>query len=293
MHHAIAALLVLALTAPAFADTITATTAPKRDVGPSKKLGWRLGVQAWTFRALSLFDTVDTMKSLGVRYLEAYPGQKLSKEDSTRFDHNSNAEHRAAVKQKLKDAGVVLINYGVVDLPKEEAGSRKVFDFAKDMGIQTIVSEPKEDAWDTIEKLVKEYDIKVAIHNHPQPSRYWNPDTVAETIKTRDPRIGACADTGHWQRSGVKPIEALKKLEGRILCWHFKDLGEFGKKEAEDVVWGTGIGDAKGMLAEAKRQGFKGVIAIEYESTTGQELLENVRKCVEFYDATTKELAEQ
>ncbi|MGB7161490.1 MAG: sugar phosphate isomerase/epimerase, partial [Tepidisphaeraceae bacterium] len=261
-------------------------------IGPSKKLGWRLGAQAYTFRALPLLDTIDVVKSLNLRYLEAYPGQKLSKEDPTRFDHNSTPEQRAIVKQKLKDAGVVLMNYGVVDLPKDEAGSRKVFDFAKDMGVQTIVTEPKLDAWDTIEKLVKEYDIKVAIHNHPKDHYYWDPDQVLQAIKDRDPRIGACADTGHWQRSGIKPIDALKKLEGRIICWHFKDLDAFGKREAKDIVWGTGVGDAKGMLAEAKRQGFKGVIAIEYESTTGQELVDNVRKCIEFYDATAKELAE-
>ncbi len=294
MHYTVAAFLVLALAVPALADVSAAPAASpaKRDVGPSKKLGWRLGVQAWTFRALSLFDTIDTTKSLGLRYLEAYPGQKMSKDDPTKFDHNSPSEQRAAVKKKLAEAGVVVMNYGVVDIPKDEAKARVVFDFAKDMGIQTIVSEPNPDAFDTIEKLVKEYDIKVSIHNHPEPSRYWDPEKVLEVIKGRDPRIGACADTGHWPRSGIKPIDAMKKLDGHIISFHFKDLNEFGKKEAHDIVWGTGIGDARGMLEEAKRQGFKGVFSIEYEIGSGQELVDNVRKCVEFFDKTAKELAE-
>lgn len=301
MHRMIATVLVLTLTlsipalaqtdaAPAPAPGATGTT--KRDIAASKQLGWRLGTQAYTFRALSLFETIDTAKSLGLRYVEAYPGQRMSKEDPTKFNHDASPEQRAALKQKLKDTGVVLWQYGVVDLPRDEAAARKVFDFAREMEMKTIVSEPKEDAFDTIEKLVKEYDIKVAIHNHPRPSRYWNPDQVLAVIKDRDPRIGACADTGHWMRSGIKPVDAMKKLDGRIISFHFKDLGEFDRKEAQDIVWGTGSGDARGVLEEAKRQNFKGLIAIEYEAGSGQELVDNVRKCVEWFDQTAKELAE-
>lgn len=293
-------LVVVSLTGSTFADTAAnaphaeAQNAPpaKRDIAASKKLGWRLGTQAYTFRDRSLFETIDTAKSLGLRYVEAYPGQKMSPEDATKFNHDASPQQRAAVKQKLKDVGVVIWQYGVVDLPKDEAGSRKVFDFAKEMDVKTIVSEPNPDAMDTIEKLVKEYDIAVAIHNHPQPSRYWNPDTVLATIEGRDARIGACADTGHWTRSGIKPVDAMKKLEGRIKSFHFKDLGEFGKKEAHDVPWGTGVSDARAVLEEAKRQGFKGLIAIEYEHGKGPELVANVRKCVEWFDRTAKELAE-
>lgn len=298
MQRFIAAFVVLALTTSIFADTgaapqTTPAAAPaKRDIGPSKKLGWRLGTQAYTFRDRSLFETIDTAKSLGLRYVEAYPGQKMSPEDVTKFNHDASPEQRAAVKQKLKDVGVVIWQYGVVDLPKDEARSRKVFDFAKEMDVKTIVSEPNPDALDTIEKLVKEYDIAVAIHNHPKDSRYWNPDTVLAAIKDRDPRIGACADTGHWTRSGIMPVDAMKKLDGHIKSFHFKDLDAFGKKEANDVPWGTGVSDARGILEEAKRQGFNGLIAVEYESGSGPALVENVRKCVEWFDKTAKELAE-
>ena len=102
------------------------------------------------------------------------------------------------------------------------------FDFAKDMGIETIVSEPAEDAFDAIDKLCDEYGINVAIHNHPKPSHYWNPETVLKVCKGRSKRIGACADTGHWMRSGLNPVECLKKLEGRIISFHFKDLNKMG-----------------------------------------------------------------
>ncbi len=90
---------------------------------------------------------------------------------------------------------IKLINFGVTKLINDEAQCRKVFDFAKDMGIETIVSEPSEDAIGMIDKLCNEYKIKLAIHNHPKPSRYWNPDKVLEVCKGRSKMIGACADT--------------------------------------------------------------------------------------------------
>jgi len=264
-----------------------------RDIGPSKKLGWRLGTQCYTFRDRSLFETMDTAKSLGLRYLELYPGQRLSPDTGdTKFNHDSPAELREKVKQKLKDTGLVAMNYGVVDIPQDEAKARKVFDFAKEMGIQTICSEPKPEAMDTVEKMAKEYGIKVAIHNHPAPSRYYDPKTVAEAIKGRDANVGCCADIGHWVRSGIKPVDAMKVVEGRILNFHFKDLSEFGKREAIDIPWGTGVSDVRGVLEEAKRQNYKGTIMVEYEHGKGSELDANVRKCIEWFDKTAKELAE-
>ena len=105
------------------------------------------------------------------------------------------------------------------------------------MGIKTLVSEPAEDAFDTLDKLCEEYGINVAIHNHPKPSIYWDPDTVLKVCKGRSKRIGACADTGHWARSGFDPIECIKKLEGRIISFHLKDLNKKAA-DAHDVPWG-------------------------------------------------------
>jgi len=163
-----------------------------------------------------------------------------------------------------------------------------MFDFAKDMGLETIVSEPTEDAFDTIEKLCEQYGLNLAIHNHPNPSRYWNPDTVLKVCKGRSKRIGACADTGHWMRSGLNPIECLKKLEGRIINFHFKDLNKT-VGEARDVPWGTGVSDVKGMLAEVRRQGLKAVFLIEYEYLS-PTLLQEVAECVTYFDKVAAEL---
>ncbi|MHC4334317.1 MAG: sugar phosphate isomerase/epimerase family protein [Planctomycetota bacterium] len=187
--------------------------------------GWRLGTQAYTFRKFSFYDAVDKAASLGLCWIEAYPGQKLSNEKpDVKMNHEMPAELRQQAKKKLAESGVRLVNYGVVRLANNEAECRKVFDFCRDMGIETIVAEPKPEAFGLVDKLCKEYKIKVAIHNHPKASMYWNPDKVLEVCRGRSEWIGACADTGHWMRSGVDPLEAIRQLEGRIVSLHFKDL---------------------------------------------------------------------
>jgi sugar phosphate isomerase/epimerase len=221
--------------------------------------GWRLGMQAYSFNRFTFYEAVDKTRALGMEYIEAYPGQRLSdKHGDARFHHDMSPELRQEVKQMLRDKGVKLINYGVVGLPNNEAECRKVFDFARDMGIETIVSEPPENAIGLIDRLCQEYKIYVALHNHPEPSFYWNPDTVLRLVEGRSKWIGACADTGHWTRSGVDPVEAVRKLEGRIISFHFKDLTEFGNKRAHDVPWGTGKSKAREVLEETGPPGLQG-----------------------------------
>jgi sugar phosphate isomerase/epimerase len=153
-------------------------------------------------------------------------------------------------------------------LSKDEAQSRKVFEFCKAMGIRVINTE-SVDALDTAEKLVKEYDIKVGIHNHPKrpdnPNyKVWDPNYILEVTKDRDPRVGACADTGHWVRSGLKPVECIRILKGRIVSSHLKDL-HAPLPSGHDVPYGTGVSDVPAILAEYKAQGFDGPISVEYE----------------------------
>jgi sugar phosphate isomerase/epimerase len=111
---------------------------------------------------------------------------------------------------------------------------------------------------------------------------------VVKACKGHGNRIGACADTGHWARSGLKPIECLKKLEGRIISFHFKDLNQLGL-DAHDVPWGTGICDVKGMLMEIHRQKLKAVFSIEYEYNWDNSLPE-IAQCIAYFDRVAVEL---
>ena len=265
--------------------------AAKPQGAPSaEKLGWRLGCQAYSFNRFSFFEAVDKNASLGLKYLEMYPGQRLSPEHpDIRVGHDMPADARQAVKQKLAQAHTRLVCYGVVGLSNDEKASRKVFDFAKEMGIEVIVSEPPEDAFDTIERLCEEYGISVALHNHPKPSRYWNPDTVLAACKGRSKRIGACADTGHWMRSDIKPLDAIRKLQGRIISFHFKDLNTFGR-QAHDVPWGTGKAGVREILQEVHRQGLRAPFSIEYEYNWENSLPE-IAQCVAYFEKVAAEVA--
>jgi sugar phosphate isomerase/epimerase len=230
------------------------------------------------------------VQKLGIHYIEFYPGQALSKDmPGAKLDHNMPQEQIDEVLRRLKAADIKAMNYGVVGLDNNEANDRKVFDFAKKMGLETIVSEPPEDSFDLIDRLCQEYKINVALHDHPKPSRYWNPDHVLEVVNGHSKRIGSCSDTGHWYRSGMVPLDCLKKLEGRIISFHLKDLTP--RPNITDTPWGTGVCDVKGMLTEVKRQGIHPVFSIEYESTHGEELVDNVTKCRDYFRQVSNELA--
>jgi sugar phosphate isomerase/epimerase len=159
------------------------------------------------------------------------------------------------------------------------------------MGMEYITCEPALDDWDLVEKLSEEYGIRIAVHNHPKPSTYWNPDNLLEAIGGRSNMIGSCADVGHWRREGLNQLECLKKLEGRIISLHFKDIAakKEGEQEQHDVIWGRGILDIKGMLEELKRQNFKGVFAIEYEYNW-ENSVPDIRKSIAYFNQVTNEI---
>lgn len=252
----------------------------------ANKLGWRLGCQAWTFWNINrfpFFEAMDKTAELGLHYIEAFPDQPLSADThGPKMGPKMSSEVRQEVKKRLADKGLKLVNYGV-----SPTYNRETFDFLKGMGIATLVSEPPFAAFDELDKLCEEYKINVALHDHPKPSRYWSPDIVLKACQGHSKRIGACCDTGHWMRSDINPIEALKKLQGRIISFHLKDLNEYGMK-AHDVPWGTGRGDIKGILAEVKRQGIKPVFSMEYEY---RFTMPELAQCVAYFNKIAGDLA--
>lgn len=226
-----------------------------------------IAMQSWTFRKYSFFETLKKTEALGIKHLQPYPGQILNEESpDLLFDHNLSKDLIKQVKQRLEKHGISLVSYGVLNFDNNEESMRKVFDFAKELDIKTIVTEPEYDDYSLIEQMAKEYNIHIAIHNHPGPSKYAKPETVFNHVDGLDSRIGACADIGHWMRTGVDPLEALRMLEGRIHDVHLKDLDEFGNKEAIDVPFGQGKANIRDVLAELTEQNYWGYLAVEYEN---------------------------
>lgn len=252
------------------------------------QLGFKLAIHSYTFRKFTIDEAIRKTAALGIKYMSI--SGHLSFDGKTQIETAKLTDDQIqAIRQKAAAAGLTLVNIGVMDLPPDEAKSRKVFEVAKKLGIDVIVAEPPEPALDLVEKLAEEYKIKVAIHDHPNPNHYWNPDIVLAAIKGR-PMLGACADVGHWVRSGLDPVVSLKKLEGHVIALHFKDLNEMGNKGSHDVPWGTGISNVVGQLTELKRQGFHGAICFEYEynwDNSSPEIAESIK----FFNATCLKLA--
>jgi len=246
--------------------------------------GWRLGVQTWTFKEFTLFEAIDKTRSLGLNWIQAFPGQQVSDVITTKFGPGLTPEEKKQVKEKLQDAGIQFFAFGVVGIAKDEAKARELFEFAKEMGIPMLASEPKEDQYDLLDKLCQEYKIKLAIHNHPKPSHYWNPDTVLEMCAGRSTWIGACVDVGHWVRSGLDPVECLKKLRGRIHDVHIKEIDD-----GHDVIWGTGQGRMKGILDQLHRQNYQGTFAIEYEYNWDNNVPE-IRQSIAYFNSIASTL---
>ncbi|MDH7511870.1 MAG: DUF1080 domain-containing protein [Clostridiales bacterium] len=241
---------------------------PEDDYAGVRIKKFPLAMQCWTYRRFTFLEAVEKTKALGIKYLQAYPGQPLSAADrQVRFDHTMTDAQIAEVRRQLAGAGLEVVSYGVVDIGRTEESMRRVFDFARKMGIQVIVTEPQEEDFPVLEKLVKEYDIKIAVHNHPEPTRYAKPEAVLERITALDSRIGACADTGHWMRGLRVPAEALRLLSGRIIDVHLKDRSDFRTGQGvDDVPFGKGKANIRDILAELTLQNYAGYLTIEYEN---------------------------
>ncbi|HET6250137.1 MAG TPA: sugar phosphate isomerase/epimerase [Tepidisphaeraceae bacterium] len=260
-----------------------------------KTNGWAIGCQAWSWNHFSVMEAIEKTHEVGGKIIEFYPGQMLRKDQpAVSFSHNSPDAVLDQVKAQLKKYNILAVSYGVVGLPNDEKECRKVFEFAHKMGLRTVVSEPDPKAMDIIEKLVKEYDICMAIHDHPKRDndpnyKYWDPNYVLSLVKDRDPRIGSCADIGHWVRSGVRPLDALKILKGRIIESHLKDINRIGEPHGHDVPFGNGVSEITAVLDELKRQNFQGNLSIEYEFHQENPTTE-ITECIEFVQRYGKPL---
>jgi len=245
--------------------------------------GFHLGCQCWTFNRFTVFEAIEFTARAGGTVIEFFPGQKLSRDEpEVPWGHDAPEHAHAKVKDQLEKWKVTPMNYGVVGIPRDETEARRVFDFAKRWNLYGITTE-SDDAIDTVEKLAIEYDVKVCYHNHPrQPNnpnyKVWDPEYIAALVKDRDARVGACGDTGHWIRTGLKPLECVQILKDRVHALHLKDRPS---QQGEDVVWGAGIGDVAGVLNEVRNHGFRGNVSVEYE-TNWDHNITDAAQCIGF-----------
>lgn len=243
----------------------------------------RLGLQAWTFRELTLAQTLEQAKKLGIDRLQAYPGQTIGAGIPGTFDHSLDPVTLKRVLRLAKASRVKIVSYGVVT-PQDAAEWDRVLAFAGAAGLREIVTEVPVEALAAIAPKVKAAGVTVTLHNHPQPSRYALPETTMAAISGLDPRhFGVCADTGHWARTGLDPVAALQQVAGRVHSLHLKDIVERGRN-SRDVPWGTGTSSVALQLAELRRQKFDGIAYVEYEHQS-PDLFDDVARCVAYFKA--------
>lgn len=272
---------------PCFCIAAETPSAPRPPVAAAEPLGWRVGPTAWSFRLYTLFEAVDKTAALGMKYLEAFQGQRVNKESDRKLDASLPDDVIAQICDRLDAAGVKLTSIYIGSIPGDEVGCRRTFEFARKLGVEFIVSEPAPEALDAIEKCCNAYQINVALHNHPQgKSRYWHPREVLKACEGRGPRIGACGDTGHWLRSGIQPSDAVQMLGRRLLTLHVKDLDD----ARHDTPWGTGKGDIAGLFQTLHRlQLAPALFGIEYESKW-ENNTDEIAQCGRYFEQQVKSL---
>lgn len=252
-----------------------------------EKLNWKLSCQAYTFNRFTLTEALDKMNQVGVKFVEIYPNQRISPQSEETTHFSGGKERATKIKNLLKSKNIQVLSYGVIS-PGKEADWIQLFEFAKELGVQVIISEPPYHLLDLVESLADKYNIKVALHNHPMPTAYWEPEIILSKLKGRSSKLGICADVGHFVRSGICAVEAIEKLRSRIFCFHMKDVNQFGQRDAHDLPWGTGLCNIPGVLDVARTLGTKAGLffTIEYEYNWEKSQPE-VKESVDYFHRLT------
>jgi sugar phosphate isomerase/epimerase len=196
------------------------------------------------------------------------------------FPITDDAAAIAAMQRKLAGLGLTISGHGVNRFTADAAANRRLFAFAKAAGIRTITADPDPDSFASLDELVKEFDVRVAIHNHGPRHRYNKAADVLAAIEKHDERIGACADLGHFIRSGERPVDVIRLLTGRLYGVHLKDFAEM-QDATKGVILGRGHLDVDGVFAALARAGFPadGALSIEYEENKDDPIAD-LRACV-------------
>jgi len=201
------------------------------------------------------------------------------------------AEEIRRVRGLLDQCDMICTAVGVHGFKGDATANRKTFEFAKAMGARTISANPTQDAFDSLEKLVEEFGIRIAIHNHGPDALYDTIADVTSAVQGRHPSIGACIDTAHFIRSKQDPIEAIYKLKGRVFGVHVKDVAEQAKK-THDVIIGKGFLEVEAMFKALQAVGFPedGALSLEFEGNPDNPVAE-IKQCVAVASQAARKIA--
>ena len=233
--------------------------------------GLPIGIQSYSLRKYNTLQAVGHAQRMGLHYMEFY---------GRHFSLDSTAEQIKEMKLLLREAKIAISAHGVNRFTKNHEANQKIFEFAKQAGIRNITANPQPDSFDSLERLVAEFDIRICIHNHGPGALYDKLGSVEKAVRDRHKLIGACIDTGHVIRSGEDPVKWIHQLGPRVLALHIKDVAQ-PQKRTHDVVIGTGHLDVVGMFKAMGKVKFPadGSLSLEYESNPDNPIAD-IEQCL-------------
>lgn len=234
--------------------------------------GWPVGVQSYSLRNFSLAEAVRHMEGMGVHFTEMF-----SKHLAVDADGDVLRETLAL----LERAGIRLNAHGVSEFTADHEANRRLFEFAKRAGFRNLTANPRAESFDSLDKLCAEFDIRICIHNHGPGALYDTIESVEKAVEGRDKRIGACVDTGHFIRSKIDPVEAVRRLGARVFAVHMKDE-EKQEARSENVVLGKGHLDLVGLFKALREVKFPadGSLSLEFEAHPANPI-DDMRQCLD------------
>jgi sugar phosphate isomerase/epimerase len=218
--------------------------------------GLKAGVASYTLRKMPLDAAIAAIKRVGLQYVSI---------KDFHLPLDSTPEQRKAVAAKFKEAGITPLSCGNVSMKNDVADVRRAFEYARDVGLPTIVCSPDPDSMKILDAMVKEFDIRLAIHNHgPEDKRFPSPYDVWTAVQPYDKRIGLCIDVGHTARAKVDPAEAIRKCRERLYDCHLKDIDSTAPN-GKTIEGGRGVLDLKSILRALLDVGYPHLASFEYE----------------------------
>lgn len=255
--------------------------------------GFTVGVQSYSFRNFKLNQCLAQVQKLGLRYIEFYRGH---------VPLDSTEAQIKAVRNLCREHNITPIAFGVEGFTKDDKQNRRVFEFARNLGVRYLSADPRPDSFDSLDKLVDEFKIPIAIHPHgpvrnPQTKqmelhRWHSAERILAVVKNHHRLIGTCLDTGHLIRCAqppfnekLDPAQQVRVMGARNFGMHLKD---HDNQKRTDVVFGRGVLNVAEVLRALREVQFTGYISIEYEANADNPG-PDIRACLDvFRDAVTK-----
>ncbi len=247
--------------------------------------GFPMGIQSYSLRGFGVVGpegALQKIQYLGLHWVEFFGGH---------YGITPDAKKIADMNALLAKHDLSPSSHGVNAFTKDHAKNEVIFKFAKAAGIRNLSADPTPDSFESLDKLVAQYDVRIAIHNHGPGARYNKPEDSLKAVEGHDRRVGFCADLGHYIRSGYDAAEVVEKLGGRLYGVHLKDFAE-KKGNAKGVILGKGQMDVLATFKAMRKVKFPadGALSLEYEENP-KDPMADIRACLEVASVAAQQAA--